>query len=431
MKPRADWSLYLVADPHACLGRPLEEVVRLAVAGGTTVVQLRDKECTTRRYVEQGRALHELLAPLGVPLIVNDRIDVALAVGAEGAHVGQSDMPPDIVRRLMGSDALVGLSAGTPAQVLAADGAVVDYVGVGPVFATATKPDAAAPWGVEGLRRLRGRRWWPSAGWTPPTRPASSGPGRTASPWSPPSARPTTRSGRPPNCAAPSRPRAGPRHNRRRGSPVPSAAETNRRYFREAYATGRHGWGVEEPDSLVLRQLRELAALVPGGTLLDVGCGEGRHALAAAALGFRVTGVDYEPGALRRARRFAREKGARGVVFRRADVFALPFAAATFDVVLDYGCLHHQRKRDWPAYRAAVRRVLKPGGCYVLCVFSPRFPMFRGGARHWHIARGAYRRCFTRGDIEGLFARDFALESIEEDRKRGFWHVLMRAGRGY
>jgi len=155
MKPRADWSLYLVADPHACLGRPLEEVVRLAVAGGTTVVQLRDKECTTRRYVEQGRALHELLAPLGVPLIVNDRIDVALAVGAEGAHVGQSDMPPDIVRRLMGSDALVGLSAGTPAQVLAADGAVVDYVGVGPVFATATKPDAAAPWGVEGLRRLR------------------------------------------------------------------------------------------------------------------------------------------------------------------------------------------------------------------------------------------------------------------------------------
>ncbi len=157
MKPPADWTLYLVADPHACRGRPIEDVVRLAVAGGATVVQLRDKECTTRRYVEQALRLHELLAPLGVPLIVNDRVDVALAVGAEGAHVGQSDMPPDLVRRLMGPDALVGLSVDSEADVLAADGGVVDYVGVGPIFSTATKTDTSAPWGVEGLRRLRPR----------------------------------------------------------------------------------------------------------------------------------------------------------------------------------------------------------------------------------------------------------------------------------
>ncbi len=124
MKPQVDWSLYLVVDPHACLGRPVEEVVRLAVAGGATVVQLRDKECTTRRYVEQARRLRDLLAPSGVPLIINDRVDVALAVGAEGAHVGQSDMPPDAVRRLMGPEALVGLSVDTTEDVLAADGGV-------------------------------------------------------------------------------------------------------------------------------------------------------------------------------------------------------------------------------------------------------------------------------------------------------------------
>jgi thiamine-phosphate pyrophosphorylase len=157
MKAKPDWSLYLVADPIACRGRPLEEVVRLAVAGGVTLVQLRDKKCTTRRYVEQARTLHEMLAPVGVPLVVNDRVDVALAVGAEGAHIGQSDMPPEAVRRLMGPDALIGLSTGTEAQALEADGALVDYVGVGPIFATPTKADTSPPWGLERLRRLRPR----------------------------------------------------------------------------------------------------------------------------------------------------------------------------------------------------------------------------------------------------------------------------------
>jgi len=207
-----------------------------------------------------------------------------------------------------------------------------------------------------------------------------------------------------------------------------SARRANRRYFRQAYQTGRHGWAVEEPSSRVVRALERLSRLAPGGRLLDIGCGEGRHAIAAAKLGFSVTGVDFEPLALRRARRFAAAKRARGITFRRADALRLPLPAASFDVVLDCGCLHHQPKSDWPAYRAGVLRVLRPGGFFVLSVFSPRFSLFRGRRRRWHIAQGAYRRCFTPRDIAQLFARDFELLSLTEERdeQRGFWHALMR-----
>jgi hypothetical protein len=96
--------------------------------------------------------------------------------------------------------------------------------------------------------------------------------------------------------------------------------------------------------------------------------------------------------------------------------------------VLDYGCLHHQKKADWPDYLASVLRVLSAGGFFILSVFSADFPMFRGSRKSWHIANGAYRRCFTRNELLGLFGREFeALEMIEEDGGRhGFWHVLFR-----
>jgi len=207
-----------------------------------------------------------------------------------------------------------------------------------------------------------------------------------------------------------------------------SADQANRRYFRQAYRSGEHGWAVDEPCPYVVDFLKWLSRVVPGGKLLDIGCGEGRHSFAAARLGFDVTAIDYEPLALRRARRFARRNSVGGIVFREADVFCLPFRDSWFDVVLDCGCLHHQRKRDWPAYRASILRALRAQGFYVLSVFSPRFRFFQGSPRPWHIACGAYRRCFTRKEIVELFGRDFQVIKMTEERGggRGFWHALMK-----
>jgi len=207
-----------------------------------------------------------------------------------------------------------------------------------------------------------------------------------------------------------------------------SAEKANQRYFREAYRTGKHGWAVENPSPYAVKFLNQLKHVIPGGRLLDVGCGEGRHAIVAARMGFKVIGIDYEPSALRRARRFAKAGGAIGIVFRIANVLCLPPSDTAFDIVLDYGCLHHQRKSDWRAYQSSILGVMAPQGFYVLSVFSPKFPLFHGSSRRWHIALGAYRRFFTQRDIIGLFGRNFeVVEMIEENGgQHGFWHVLFR-----
>lgn len=154
MKPNVDYSLYLVVDPAMCSGRRPEDVVREAVLGGVTVVQLRNKTGSAREFIAQAESLHVVLRPLGVPLIINDRVDVALAVGAEGVHVGQSDIPPDVARRLLG-DAVIGLSVDTVRQATDAEPSTVDYLGVGPVYPTLTKTDTSPEWGCAGLRELR------------------------------------------------------------------------------------------------------------------------------------------------------------------------------------------------------------------------------------------------------------------------------------
>jgi ubiquinone/menaquinone biosynthesis C-methylase UbiE len=207
-----------------------------------------------------------------------------------------------------------------------------------------------------------------------------------------------------------------------------SAKQANRRYFRQAYSSGKHGWASVRPSSYAVRFLRRLSRLVKEGRLLDLGCGEGRHAIAAARLGFEVTAIDYEPLALRRARALAKGAGVRGVSFRKADALHLPFPKASFDVVLDYGCLHHQKKEDWPAYLRGVLRVLRPRGFLVLSVFSPRFYMFKDSRRRWHIAQGAYRRCFAPQDLRRLFSRDFEVLKLVEDKAGGggFWHAMTR-----
>lgn len=149
-----DLSLYLVVGPDDTRGRPLREVVLAAVAGGVTAVQLRRKDHAARAFVEEARALAAALRPLGVPLIVNDRADVALAAGVDGVHVGQDDLPVADVRRLVGRTMVVGLSVTSVAEARALDPAFVDYAGVGPVFATPSKPDAAAPLGPDGTRAV-------------------------------------------------------------------------------------------------------------------------------------------------------------------------------------------------------------------------------------------------------------------------------------
>ncbi|MCH9011775.1 MAG: thiamine phosphate synthase [Proteobacteria bacterium] len=153
-KPVFDLTLYLVVGGDAVGGRPLDEVVAAAVRGGVTLVQLREKTRPDAQIVERARALKNLLGPLDVPLIVNDRVEVARAAGADGVHLGQDDLDAARARAILGPDRLIGVSAGTAAEAAHVDKASADYVGIGPVYATPTKLDAGAPIGVVGLSAL-------------------------------------------------------------------------------------------------------------------------------------------------------------------------------------------------------------------------------------------------------------------------------------
>ena len=144
--------LYLVTDRPLSLGRDIEWIVEEAVKGGATMVQLREKDIDTREFIALARRLQPFLKEAGVPLIINDRVDVALAVDADGVHIGQSDMPYEIARRLLGPDKIIGLSVENMDEVREANLLDVDYIGVSPVYATATKTDTAPPFGIDGLR---------------------------------------------------------------------------------------------------------------------------------------------------------------------------------------------------------------------------------------------------------------------------------------
>ncbi len=145
-----DLSLYLVTDAALCGARPMEQVVEAAVKGGCTIVQLREKNLPTGAFVARARKLKEVLAPYHVPLIINDRVDVALAAQADGVHLGQSDMSPIDARRLLGPEAIIGLSIEHLCEIEQANTLPVDYVAVSPVFPTATKSDIATPLGLCG-----------------------------------------------------------------------------------------------------------------------------------------------------------------------------------------------------------------------------------------------------------------------------------------
>ncbi|MGO6980866.1 thiamine phosphate synthase [Rhizobium leguminosarum] len=149
-----DLSLYLVLDPDLCAGIGMVETARLAVAGGATMVQLRDKHVGTIRMIETGRALKQALAGTGALLIVNDDVEAAIAIGADGLHIGQEDMDARKARTMVGAEMILGLSVESEALANAVDPDLVDYTGVGPVFATPTKADHKQPIGFDGLARL-------------------------------------------------------------------------------------------------------------------------------------------------------------------------------------------------------------------------------------------------------------------------------------
>jgi thiamine-phosphate pyrophosphorylase len=157
MARKFDPSLYLVTDPELTFGRSIFEVVRSAVVGGATLVQLREKEATTRDFVSKALELGKFLREAGVPLIINDRADVALAARADGVHLGADDMPYHMAREVLGPDAIIGVSVQSVDEAAAASASTPDYIAVSPVFATGTKPDHAAPLGLGGLREIRAR----------------------------------------------------------------------------------------------------------------------------------------------------------------------------------------------------------------------------------------------------------------------------------
>jgi thiamine-phosphate pyrophosphorylase len=143
--------LYLCTDRALSLGRPIGEAISAAAAGGVTMVQLREKDASSREFYEIALELRALTRRLGIPLVINDRLDIALAVGAEGIHLGQSDLPLKKARQLAGRDIFIGISAGTAEEALAAERDGADYLGAGPVYPTGSKADAGESIGVKGL----------------------------------------------------------------------------------------------------------------------------------------------------------------------------------------------------------------------------------------------------------------------------------------
>ncbi|MCE5218713.1 thiamine phosphate synthase [bacterium] len=151
---KLDLSVYLVTERSLLAGRKLVDVVAAAIAGGATVVQLREKKAEGREFFELAEALLQITRPAGVPLLINDRVDVMLAADADGVHVGQEDLPADRVRRMIGPDKILGVTVADAAELDEAvkDGA--DYVGTNAVFATPTKTNTGTPQGLTGLREM-------------------------------------------------------------------------------------------------------------------------------------------------------------------------------------------------------------------------------------------------------------------------------------
>jgi thiamine-phosphate pyrophosphorylase len=149
-----DPALYLVTDRILSKGRPIEFIVEQAIKGGVSMVQLREKDCSTLDFFNMAVRLKKQLAPFHVPLIINDRLDIALASDADGLHIGQQDMPYAIARKILGYDKIIGLSVENIEQAKETNKLDVDYIGLSPVFVTGTKPELVYALGLTGVRKI-------------------------------------------------------------------------------------------------------------------------------------------------------------------------------------------------------------------------------------------------------------------------------------
>ncbi len=155
MKPESiDYSLYLVTDRDLSRGRATLKVVKAGVTGGVTCVQLREKNCSTRKFIKEALSVKEYLKKHNIPLIINDRVDVAQAIGADGVHLGQTDMPLTMAKDILKGSMIIGISVESLEDAIRAEKDGADYIGISPIFATPTKTDTSPPLGLEGLKEI-------------------------------------------------------------------------------------------------------------------------------------------------------------------------------------------------------------------------------------------------------------------------------------
>lgn len=149
-----DYSLYLVTDRRFLKGRTLKNAVEDAIKGGVTIVQVREKDVSTREFYKIALEVKEITDKYNIPLIINDRIDIALAVDAKGVHLGQDDMPLKLARKILGKDKIIGISVGNVEEAKEAERDGADYVGIGAIFFTGSKKDIDIPIGILGLKEI-------------------------------------------------------------------------------------------------------------------------------------------------------------------------------------------------------------------------------------------------------------------------------------
>lgn len=154
MRKKINWELYLVTD-RGLSKLPFYEMIKKAVEGGVTVVQLREKNLSTREFIEEAIEVKKILEGRGIPLIINDRVDIAIAVEADGVHLGNEDMPVGLARKILGKKFIIGASAGSVEEAIEKERMGADYIAVSPVFPTPTKPDAGQPLGLDGVREMK------------------------------------------------------------------------------------------------------------------------------------------------------------------------------------------------------------------------------------------------------------------------------------